>query len=81
MICPFAPMFASELWTALSAFANKTPQFDWVRSAFFAFSCFSVFFFGGKGYSLMLLSVFLLFFKLLFLIAGEGCTVCLQITC
>jgi len=49
MICPFAPMFASELWTALSAFANKTPQFNWVRSAFFAFYCFSVFFLWGKG--------------------------------
>jgi len=31
MISPFAPMFASELWSALAAVANKTSQYDWVR--------------------------------------------------
>jgi len=31
MICPFAPMFACELWTGLATVANKTSQFDWVQ--------------------------------------------------
>ena len=31
MISPFAPMFASELWTGLATVADKLPQFDWVR--------------------------------------------------
>ena len=30
MICPFAPMFASELWTGLATVADRTSQFDWV---------------------------------------------------
>ena len=29
MICPFAPMFASELWAGLSSVARSS-QFDWV---------------------------------------------------
>ena len=31
MICPFAPMFASELWSGLATVADKMSQFDWVR--------------------------------------------------
>lgn len=35
MLGPYAPMFASELWTGLASVARSTSYFDWVRSVLY----------------------------------------------
>ena len=33
MVSPFAPMFASELWTGLQSCSHKSQKYNWVGSA------------------------------------------------